>query len=184
MAWLLSEWALGETEDEFDTEWTERGRALEPEARDYYQFHRDAEVKTVGLIYRDADKTVGASPDGTVGDSGLIELKCPKAHTHLRWLSLGVIPRTHAMQVQGQLWVSGREWCDFTSYHPGLPPLIVRAEPEEKFQEAFDVAIPQFIGEMLEARERLRAMGVRPVSEWKPEPGTVGEILESLPQAI
>ena len=158
---LLAEWALGETEDEFESEWTERGKLLEPEARNYYVFHRDAAVKKVGLMYRDADRLVAASPDGLVGDEGATELKCPKASTHLRWLSVGTVPRQHSIQVQGQLWVSGRAWVDFFSYHPGLPPLIVRAEPDEKLQAAFDEAIPAFIAELMAGREKLREMGRR-----------------------
>ena len=134
---LLAEWALGDTEDEFDSEWTARGKALEPEARDFYAFHRDVAVNKVGLVYRDAERLVAASPDGLVGDEGATELKCPKASTHLRWLSVGKVPRQHMIQIQGQLWVSGRAWVDFMSYHPGLPPLIVRAEPDEKLQAAF-----------------------------------------------
>ena len=76
---LLAEWALGEQDAEFQSEWAERGKLLEPEARDYYRFHRDADVATVGFVYRDDARSVGCSPDGIVGGDGLLELKCPKA---------------------------------------------------------------------------------------------------------
>ena len=79
------------------------------------------------------------------------------------------MPRQHVIQVQGQLWVSGRAWVDFMSYHPGLPPLIVRAEPDEKLQAAFDEAIPAFIDELMAGRERLRELGVVPAGEIEPE---------------
>ena len=180
---LLAEWALGEQVDDFDNEWTERGKALEPEARNYYRFHRDTEVKNVGLIYRDDSRTVGASPDGTIGEDGLLELKCPKASTHLRWLALGVVPRQHVIQVQAQLWVSGRAWVDFMSYYPGLPPLIVRAHPGEKMQVAFDEAIPVFIEELLAGREKLREMGVVPAGEIEPELDPLEEMIGRLPEA-
>ena len=178
---LLAEWALGEQDAEFQNEWVERGKLLEPEARDYYRFHRDADVATVGFVYRDEDKLVGCSPDGLVGDDGLIELKCPKPGTHLRWLSGGKVPRQHMIQVQGQLWVSGRAWVDFMSYHPGLPPLIVRSEPGEKMQAAFDEAIPAFIAELMAGREKLREMGVVPAGEIEPDLDPIEELVGANP---
>ena len=178
---ILAEWALGEEDVGFQDEWTERGKLLEPEARDFYRFHRDADVQPVGFIYRDEARSVGASPDGVVGEAGLLELKVPKAATHLRWLAVGTIPRQHSIQVQGQLWVSGRAWVDFMSYHPGLPPLIVRAEPDEKLQVAFDEAIPAFIGELMAGREKLREMGVVPAGEIEPELDPIEELVGANP---
>jgi len=161
IAQLLAEHFLGEPVEEFyGTEWTERGQALEPDAFSYYAFTNDADPKKVGFIYRDEDRHVGCSPDGLVGDPGLLELKCPMPGTHLLYLAQGVVPNKYSSQVQGQLWVTGREWCDFMSYHPGLPPFIVRAYPDEKYQAALDAAMPQFVEEMLDARERLVKLGV------------------------
>ena len=136
---------------------------------------------TVGFVYRDADKLVGCSPDGIVGDDGLIELKCPKPGTHLRWLSVGTVPRQHSIQVQGQLWVSGLAWVDFMSYHPGLPPLIVRAEPDEKLQAAFDEAIPAFIDELMAGREKFREMGIVPAGEIEPGLDPIEELVGGKP---
>ena len=61
--------------------------------------------------------------------------------------------------MQGQLWVSGRKWCDFMSYHPQLPPLLVRVEPDEKYHAALDDLMPKFVKEVLDGRERLRELG-------------------------
>ena len=166
---LLAQWALGEEEDSFQDEWIERGKLLEPEARDYYAFHRDAEVRTIGFAYRDENREVGCSPDGLVGDDGALELKCPKAATHLRWLAIGEVPREHAMQVQGQIWVTGRQWVDFMSYHPGLPPLIVRAAPDAVLQSVFNLQVEEFIGELELGKIRLRGMGVVPAEELERE---------------
>ena len=174
---LLAEWVLGEPIHEFQTEWMERGKLLEPDARAYYAFQRDAEVETVGFIYRDEDRQAGCSPDGLVGDDGLIELKCPMAGKHLVYLSRGVCPKEYVGQVQGQLWVTGRLWCDFMSFHPGLPPFILKVEPDPKFQAALDDHMPTFIAEILEGRERLRELGVMPFAEQEqPEPATVPDI--------
>lgn len=160
---LLAEWALGEPVKDFKSDWMEWGNTIEPDARNYYAFQCDAEVTTVGFVYRDETRMAGCSPDGLVGD-GALELKCPKAGTHLRWLAVGKIPREHAIQVQGQLWVTGLPWIDFMSFYPGLPPLIVRAEPDEMLQRAFDEAIPAFVEEVISGRRRLREMGVQPAA--------------------
>ena len=157
---LLAEYCLGEPYSDFGgTDATERGRVLEPDARRYYSFHRDAEVESVGLIYRDDSRMVGASPDGLVGADGLLELKCPSPGKHLVWLSQGVLPREHMAQCQGALWTTRLAWLDFMSYHPQLPPFIVRAEPDEKYQAALDKNIPEFIEEILCGREKLREQG-------------------------
>ena len=170
IAELVAEWALGEQFSEFaGTEWTERGHILEGQARAAYGLLRDADVTEVGTCYIDdwriptgIARMVASSPDGLVGSDGCLELKCPKAGTHLLWLARGVIPREHVLQVQGQIWVTGRSWSDFMSYHPGLPPFLVRSEPDDKLQAAMDQHIPTFIEELLAGRERLRELGVEP----------------------
>ena len=165
---LLAEWALGYPIKEFGgTEWTERGKDLEPEARTYYSLQTDLDPKTVGFVYQDDRKMVGCSPDALVGDVGTLELKCPRADTHLLWLARDAIPKDHIIQVQGHVWVTGRLWCDFQSYHPDFPSLLKRAEPDDKLQAAFDEHIPAFIADLLEARDRLRAMGV-PIASDRP----------------
>ena len=163
---LLAEWALGKPVTEFGgNDWTERGQALEPDARDCYAFEADCEPTTVGLVLRDEAGMCGASPDALVGESGLLELKCPMAGKHLVYLSRDELPRAYAAQVQGQLWVTGRAWCDFMSYYPGLPALIVRVEPDERFHAALDESMPVFINELLTGRDRLRSLGIVPAGE-------------------
>ena len=150
------------------TDATERGHALEPQARKYYAFQRDVEPATVGLIYEDERRMVGCSPDGLVGEDGLLELKCPMAPKHLLWLARcsatekkpAVCPPEHNPQVQGQLWVTGRErGAILCRYHPQFPPLLVRVEPDEKYQAALDELMPVFVEEVLAGRERLRELG-------------------------
>ena len=166
---LVAEWVLGEPTVKFGgNDWTERGQVLEPEARKYYAFQRDLEPQTVGFIYRDETRMCGCSPDGLVGDDGLLELKCPMAGKHLQYLVGDKVPREHKTQVQGQLWVTGRAWCDFMSYHPGLPPFIKRVEPDPKLQAALDEHMPEFLEELLAGRERLRSLGVVPAGEAEP----------------
>ena len=108
---LLAEWITGDPVDEFETEWTERGKALEPLARSHYGIVWDVAPKQVGLctraIYREVDVmtavsgTVGASPDALVGDDGLLELKCPGMVNHILSCADGGVPSAYKMQVQG-----------------------------------------------------------------------------------
>ena len=121
---LLAEWALGEQDAGFQDEWMERGKLLEPDARANYEFHRDEKVQTVGFVYLDESRDVGCSPDGLVGKDGALELKVPKAATHLRWLAIGEVPREHAMQVQGQIM---GDWTAMGGFHE-LPSRIAAAD--------------------------------------------------------
>lgn len=158
---LLTEWALGPQENEFQGNyWIERGKDMEAEARSYYAMMRDMEPRRVGFVYRDESRMVGCSPDWLCGDTGQAEVKCPKPSTHMAYLMEGGAQYT--CQVQGQLWVTKREWSDFVSYCPGLPPLVVLCEPEKKMQDAFDQHLPAFIEELQEGRAKLLAMGVTP----------------------
>ena len=158
---LLGESVTGEPHDDLPSLYfVERGEALEPSARKHYAFQRDVDPVKVGFVFRDEGRMVGCSPDGVVGDDGLLELKCPKTGNHISWLARGVVPREHVSQLQGQLWVTGRAWVDFMSYHPGLPPLIVRVEPDPAYQAALDEHIPTFCDELLEGRAYLRSLGV------------------------
>ena len=149
-----------------DTTWTERGKALEPDARRYYSFHTDTDARTVGFCVRD-DGIAGASPDGLVNPGRprgrrLLELKCPREDTHMLYLARGVLPSEYRAQVQGQLWVTGRAWADFMSYCPELPPFLIRVEPDPKFQAALDDHMPVFWAELMAGRQRLIEKGVTP----------------------
>ena len=89
------------------------------------------------------------------------------APKHVFWLTRcsptkekpGTCPRDHRAQVQGQLWVTGRAWCDYMSYHPQFPPLLVRVEPDAKYHAALDKWMPKFIQEVIEGRELMRELG-------------------------
>lgn len=116
---------------EFKTMAMEEGNQLEPEARKYIEFYRGYKVEEVGFCLDD-DERFGCSPDGLIGDDGCLELKCPQPATHVRYLDKGGLPDDYAPQCHGHLIVTGRSYVDFMSYAPGLPPHLVRVEPNEK----------------------------------------------------
>lgn len=128
---------------EFQSQAMQEGTLLEPEARRYYEFHRECEVQEVGFCLTD-DERFGSSPDGLIiAQNGGLEMKCPQPGTHVRYLMDGTLPNDYAPQVHGHLVVTGCAWVDFMSYAPGLPPLLVRVEPNEK-TEVLRKALDEF----------------------------------------
>lgn len=94
----------------------------------------------------------GASPDGYVGEVGLIEIKCPNTATHIATLKAGKVPSQYVPQIQGQLWITGRNWCDFISYDPRLPDnaqmFIKRVERDDEFIKKLETSVSDFLKEV------------------------------------
>ena len=108
----------------------QRGIELEAEAKGLYSLITSSKLQDKGFCLNNG---VGCSPDAFVGKPGLLEVKCPIMSTHIGYLLENKLPIEYFQQVQGQLLVTGREWCDFLSYYPGLKPLIIRVQRDEKF---------------------------------------------------
>jgi putative phage-type endonuclease len=161
---LLASWVTGRPVDEFLSHWMERGQEMEPEACAWYEFQEDQDAQSVGFITRD-DGMVGASPDRMVGDSGLLEVKCPSAHVHLGYLLKNTLPTQYKPQTQGQLLVTEREWVDFLSYHPDLPPVLIRVHRDEAYIEKLRSALDKFVDGLIAAREKLAQRGIGPQQE-------------------
>jgi putative phage-type endonuclease len=126
---LLAERITGESDQSFYNDDMARGHLLEPYARDLYAEHF-APVTECGFVTLTTSRGIlGYSPDGLVGDEGLIEIKCPRPKTHLRSLLTGEVPSEYYPQVQAGLAVTGRRWCDYISYAPGLPLFVKRCQP-------------------------------------------------------
>lgn len=105
--------------------WMELGTEMESEAVEDYELRHGVTCSTVGFVTALNDR-IGCSPDRTVGDRGLIEVKCPAPQTHFKWLIEGVLPDDHEDQVRGEMFICGVDWVDFYSYHPGLKPFRYR----------------------------------------------------------
>ena len=120
--------------DDYTNDAMTNGTDVEPLAREAYETTRFVHVNQVGFL--ELDEFVGVSPDGLIDEEGGVEIKCPMAHTHLKYLTAGGEAWTaYRWQVQGALWVSGRTWWDFVSFNPAFPPdkqlLIERVLPDE-----------------------------------------------------
>lgn len=109
-------------------------------------------VDKTGFWLHPEIKFLGVSPDRLVGAEGLIEVKCPNTTTHLGYLFEGKIPTDYYKQIQCQLWVTGRQWCDFVSYDPRLPKrnqlLIVRTERDESLIKEMEAETLKFLDEV------------------------------------
>lgn len=116
--------------------WTERGTELEDSARSLYEMVYNCEVQEVGFCTDDNNLYI-ASPDGLILDNGLVEFKCLKATNHIKAIIYHAKnrkpPTDYVSQVQMQLFVTGRKWCDLVFFHPNLPELIIRIEPDLTF---------------------------------------------------
>jgi putative phage-type endonuclease len=119
-AQLISERLTGVKAEAFESAAMRWGQEKEGEALEVYAFEQDADVTQVGFLDHPAVPMAGASPDGLVGDDGLVEIKCPLTATHIETL-LGAPPARYVAQMQWQMAVTGRLWCDFVSYDPRLP---------------------------------------------------------------
>jgi hypothetical protein len=150
---LLSESVLGYKEETTKTEWMERGNELEEEAAVLYELATDIDTEIVGFI---TNNGVGCSPDRLVGKEGLLEIKCPKPSTHTKYIVSQKMDNKYIPQVQGQLMVTGRKWCDWMSYHPELPPVIVRVERDEKYIEKLSTELEKFLKEFKENHEIIK----------------------------
>jgi putative phage-type endonuclease len=159
MKTLLAEWLIGGPVESYSSQWMERGKEMEEEARSAYDFEADADVVPVGFVYADDRQLMGASPDGLVGDDGLVEFKCPKASTQISYLMVGAVPSEYAIQIQGQMLVTDRKWCDFVSYFPGLSSVTIRVARDERLIMGLRAAVESFVAQMLEKRQQLIGLG-------------------------
>ena len=152
---LVEELSTGQPRENYVNEYMEHGTKWEPIARLVYEAITERTVQQVGFIVK--DDFVGVSPDGLVGDDGIIEIKCPKDSTHEKYVEENRLPPTYKAQVQGLLWVTGREWVDFVSYHPRPIKderiMIVRVERDEVYIKTIQSETNKFITEI---KERLK----------------------------
>jgi len=152
---LLAERLLGEPLDAASGGFMERGIILESEAAGWYALQSGKAVTECGFCLLD-DRSAGASPDRLVGDDGLLEIKCYAPAHHVAAL-LGDADDAHRLQIQGQLLVTGRAWCDLLFYHPSMPPKVVRHEADYELWQKLDNALRVFCAELALAWERLEA---------------------------
>jgi putative phage-type endonuclease len=137
------------------------GTEQEPAARAAYERVTGTSVEETGFICHDT-LMAGCSPDGLIDWDGLIEIKCPfNSAVHIETLLNGM-PADHIPQVQGQLWITGREWCDFVSYDPRMPAElqlhVQRIQRDEAFIADLERRVSSFLSEVGTQVEALRRL--------------------------
>lgn len=159
---LLGERLTGAQAENFTNGHMDRGKEMEAEARDMYAFMHDATLERVAFI-RNGD--VGCSPDSLIADDGLLEIKTRLPHLQLEVIEADRLPPENVAQVQGQLWVSGRAYCDYVSYWPKLPLFVKRVARDEKYIADLSLEIDRFCAELEALTAKMIARGA--VAAWK-----------------
>lgn len=134
MAQLVTERLTGRPTEGYESAAMAWGTEQEPNARAAYSARMGVLVDEVDFVDH-PELEAGASPDGLVGEDGLIEIKCPNTATMLEYIEDRAIPQKYRLQMQWQLAVTGRAWCDFVAYDPRLPEhlqLLVIREPRSE----------------------------------------------------
>lgn len=150
-AQLVCERLTGNPTETFQSAAMLHGTETEPQARAFYEMETGLEVSEVGFIPHPSLEMAGASPDGLVGEIGLVEIKCPQPAKHIGTLTGAKIDRGYLLQMQWQMACTGREWCDFVSFCPSLPIDMQlfrqRIEADAERIEEITAAVTSFIAE-------------------------------------
>jgi predicted phage-related endonuclease len=143
---LASEYLIEELEETYKSQDMQNGNDREHEARSLYQKYSFNEVKETGFMI---NGKAGYSADGLIYEDGILEIKCPKAITHTKYIHDNKIPTKYIQQCQGGLMVSGRKYVDFVSYNPNFKEdkklFIKRVKRDEEFIAKLKVGIERVI---------------------------------------
>jgi putative phage-type endonuclease len=155
---LVSERLTGERQETYVNQAMQDGIDREQFARDRY-VQQFGEVEEVGFIQHPTLEA-GASPDGLVGTDGIIEIKCPMGSTHTETLMTQEVPSKYVPQIQFQLLVTGRKWCDFVSYNPMFPEnlqvFVRRVFANKEYQKELEDEVKQFLNEVDDVINKLK----------------------------
>jgi putative phage-type endonuclease len=162
MAQIICERLTGQPVETFKSAAMEHGNETEPQARAFYELETGNDVVECGFIADPMLANTGASPDGLVGELGLVEIKCPQPAKHIKNLMGGNIDKGYMLQMQWQMQVTGREWCDFVSFNPSFPPHlqlhITRVERDAEMQGEIRTAVTSFLAAV---DDKLRVLEAR-----------------------
>ena len=176
LAQKLAERWIGGPLPSFQTLDMDFGKILEEEAKPYYTFQFNEEITSVGLVTTD-DGKIGASPDGLIGDDLGIEIKCPEAKTHVKYLMAGKLPDDYVLQVHGSMFVTGRPHWRFMSYRRRFPAYVTMIDRDEKINAVIEETLYAFCDRLNAGYNRLCEMNGGPpkrvsvIQQPKPEAG-------------
>ena len=173
LAQLICERLTGQKTNGFTSAEMQWGIDHEAAARELYTAQTFNEVVEIGFVDHPTIAMAGCSPDGLVGDDGLIEIKCPNTATHIENLMRRDADPKYFAQMQMQMACTGRKWCDFVSFDPRLPGdlsiFIHRVERDEAFIAEMEKEIKDFLEELDATVEALRHYNDAPAKEEAPK---------------
>ena len=159
LAQLVAERLTGTVANSFSNAAMQWGTDTEPQARAAYEFYKDCEVTETGFIDHPTIGMAGASPDGLVGDDGLVEIKCPNTATHIDTLLREVVPGKYITQMTWQMACTGRKWCDFVSFDPRMPAnmslFVSRVPLDESYLHDIEGEVEKFLDEVAKTEAEL-----------------------------
>lgn len=165
-AQLIAERLTGTPTETFTNDAMRWGVEKEGEARELYEFTTGRFVDLIGFVPHPSIDMAGASPDGLVGDDGLLEIKCPNTATHLDTLVSQKIPAKYEIQMAWQMACTGRAWTDFASYDPRMPPhmrlFIKRLERDDARIAELEGEVRAFLAEIDARLDQLRGLYPEP----------------------
>lgn len=160
MAQLIVERLTGEPTESYSTPAMQWGIETEARARAEYEFSTDAPVMNVGFVDHPMIAMAGASPDGLVGKTGLLEIKCPNTATHIDTYLSQTVPTRYIPQMQFQMACTDRQWCDFVSFDPRMPEharlFVRRVHRDNAYIDELEAAVAEFLAEVESKVERIR----------------------------
>ena len=137
------------SQDSGYTSWAmQQGIAKEDAARDAYAFAKSVDVELVGFVQHPRIEHAGASPDGLVGERGVLEIKCPEANAMYEMLIRHPLDRKYIYQAQWQLACTGREWADVAFFRDGCPLEVVRLVRDSEHIKTLEQAAIAFLAEV------------------------------------
>jgi len=149
---LVAERLTGLPQDTFSNAAMQWGVEQEDNARTAYSFLHGHSVAQIGIALHPIIKGTHASPDGLVGDVGLVEIKCPNTATHIDTLKAQAIPAKYATQMLWQMRCCEREWCDFVSFDPRMPEemqlFVKRLHRDDNQISEIETAVIEFLAEV------------------------------------
>jgi putative phage-type endonuclease len=161
-AQLIAERLTGTPAESYSNAAMQHGTETEPEARAAYEYYQGVRVQEVAFVEHPTIDQAGCSPDGMVGDDGLVEIKCPNTATHLDTLLGQAVPGKYDTQIQFQLACTGRTYCDFVSYDPRMPEnmrlFIKRVERDDKRISELETEVAGFLLEMAVKLSQLNSL--------------------------
>jgi putative phage-type endonuclease len=162
MAQLIVERLTGQPQESYTNAAMQWGNDREPEARAAYAFMRDIDVAQEAFVDHPTIANAGASPDGLVGDDGLLEIKCPNSATHIDYLLSDKIDDKYIKQMQWQMACTGRKWCDWMTYDPRMPTnlqiKIVRVDRDDAMISEIEAEGIKFLAEIDEKIKKLKEL--------------------------